>query len=251
METERGRSKRRRTSSRSRSRSRSYSRASLYKPKGYLTPGFRKPIRLYPDSTIRLPDGRFPASINTVMNHVTNVNHTNTGGALATYVFRANSLYDPNETGGGHQPYLFDQYMALYTTYVVYGAYFEITFSSATTAPIFCVLTPSLSNAASTSSVTDAEKGESVSGILNQAGSQPGPLVLKKYVDIGRAFGSTKGQILFDIAWQGTSTGNPSTLAYLKATTRPVDASTTALVYMNVKIKYYVTFRQRIEQTQS
>lgn len=35
-------------------------------------------------------------------------------GSLASYVFRANSCYDPNLTGIGHQPRGFDQLMALY-----------------------------------------------------------------------------------------------------------------------------------------
>lgn len=44
------------------------------------------------------------------------------GGTIATYVFRANSLFDPNYTASGHQPMTFDQVSAFYNHYVVTGA---------------------------------------------------------------------------------------------------------------------------------
>lgn len=42
-------------------------------------------------------------------------------------VFRANGMYDPDTALGGHQPYGFDQLMALYNRYVVLGAKITIT----------------------------------------------------------------------------------------------------------------------------
>lgn len=38
------------------------------------------------------------------------------------HVFRANSLYDPDKTGGGHQPYGFDQLCLMFNHFVVVGA---------------------------------------------------------------------------------------------------------------------------------
>lgn len=40
-------------------------------------------------------------------------------GTSSTYVWRMNSLFDPDFTGGGHQPYMFDQISSLYTYYNV------------------------------------------------------------------------------------------------------------------------------------
>lgn len=48
-------------------------------------------------------------------------------GVAGTYTFSANGLYDPNISGTGHQPYGFDQLMALYNHYTVLGARIKIT----------------------------------------------------------------------------------------------------------------------------
>lgn len=46
--------------------------------------------------------------------------------SLASYVFRANSCYDPNYTGTGHQPRGFDQLMALYDHGTVIGSKMDV-----------------------------------------------------------------------------------------------------------------------------
>ena len=43
----------------------------------------------------------------------------NGGASYTVKYFCANGMYDPNVTGTGHQPLLFDQYMALYHKYAV------------------------------------------------------------------------------------------------------------------------------------
>lgn len=47
-------------------------------------------------------------------------------GVAGTYVFSANGLYDPNVSGTGHQPYGFDQLMALYNHYYTTGARIKV-----------------------------------------------------------------------------------------------------------------------------
>lgn len=53
---------------------------------------------------------------------------TATPNAGNEYVFRLNSLFDPNQTGTGHQPYLFDQMMNVYRRYRVYRCQVRLTF---------------------------------------------------------------------------------------------------------------------------
>lgn len=49
-----------------------------------------------------------------------------TGGVPNDYQFRLNSLFDPDFTGTGHQPYGFDQLTAIYSRYRVYAVTFDI-----------------------------------------------------------------------------------------------------------------------------
>ena len=50
-------------------------------------------------------------------------------GSVASYVFRANGLYDPNYTGAGHQPYGFDQWMTYYNQFTVLGSKMKAIFT--------------------------------------------------------------------------------------------------------------------------
>lgn len=53
--------------------------------------------------------------------------------AVATYVFRANSLFDPNFTGVGHQPMGFDEWMARYARYAVISSTLTMRYVTETT----------------------------------------------------------------------------------------------------------------------
>ncbi|QBX89277.1 capsid protein [Apis mellifera virus-8] len=52
-------------------------------------------------------------------------------GIPSGYTFRANSMFDPNFTGTGHQPLYFDQYANLYNHYTVIGSKITFTFAAA------------------------------------------------------------------------------------------------------------------------
>jgi hypothetical protein len=47
---------------------------------------------------------------------------TSTSGAFSTHVYKANDVYDPDYSGGGHQPMGFDQWALLYNHYIVLGS---------------------------------------------------------------------------------------------------------------------------------
>lgn len=54
-------------------------------------------------------------------------------GAIVTHSFRTNSLFDPDYTAGGHQPYQFDQLTGIYGAYIVYGMAYDLTFNDPST----------------------------------------------------------------------------------------------------------------------
>lgn len=63
-----------------------------------------------------------------------NLNNTLAGQA-AYWQFRANSIFDPDITGSGHQPLSHDQWALFYNHYVVKGCKIVVTFRSNTNIP--------------------------------------------------------------------------------------------------------------------
>lgn len=81
----------------------------------------------------------FPLRMNAKLTYGVNVS-IGTPGGLPTankYRFRLNSIYDPDVTGTGHQPYQMDQLTAIYTKYLVKACYVDITFSNPSVAGLW------------------------------------------------------------------------------------------------------------------
>lgn len=97
-----------------------------YKPK-------RKPKRRmrrkYPNYAPG-PGQPFPNRYKANFRYVENVSLDPTAGSMAYNTWSANSLYDPNTTGAGHQPMGFDQIAPLYNRYIVTGCKLTATFES-------------------------------------------------------------------------------------------------------------------------
>ena len=68
------------------------------------------------------PIGGFPKSMMTRLKYVQNISLDPTAGVGAIQVFRANSVYDPDMTGTGHQPSNFDKLATIYDRYTVVGS---------------------------------------------------------------------------------------------------------------------------------
>ncbi len=69
------------------------------------------------------PQGTLPESALVTLNYWEQVQFVSTGtlGSFSptSYIFRLTGLYDPNQTGVGHQPYYFDQWCTFYDRYRV------------------------------------------------------------------------------------------------------------------------------------
>ncbi len=62
-----------------------------------------------------------------------------TAGSVNTatgYTFRLSSLYDPDYTGAGHQPYMFDQLTPIYNKYIVEKVEYKVRFRQVASSPI-------------------------------------------------------------------------------------------------------------------
>ena len=72
----------------------------------------------------------FPNSILTKLRYCDQLSMTSTTGAVAGWVFGANSIQDPDISGIGHQPMYRDNYAAIYDHYVVTGSKITVTMTN-------------------------------------------------------------------------------------------------------------------------
>lgn len=69
----------------------------------------------------------FPKERTVRLRYCQSVELSSTTGVLTAHWFRANSLFDPDYSGTGHQPLLFDQYALMYNHYQVLGSKIQVT----------------------------------------------------------------------------------------------------------------------------
>jgi hypothetical protein len=145
---------------------------------------------------------------------------TSTAGAIATYFFSANGLFDPNITGTGHQPLGFDTMMTYYEQYTVLSAKISVTFlnngtnairaavaiTPDTTAPVIGDI---VENGLMRMTALDAP------GYSTGAGAGIRIKRLNLNCDVAAYFGrKTAREMLNDSTLQGTVAANPSEQVY-------------------------------------
>lgn len=232
------------------SRSRSYSRT---KRGRYSTSVYRDSAKdsSSPFSTdiIRFRTNSFPKAMTMPMTYVEEVVLTCTSGGYANYQYKVTSLYDPNSTGGGHQPYLFDTLMQLYNVYIVYGVKVKLTLSAVTpNVPTKVAFQTDIAATAPTSLTLIEEQPDSRCEIINGSINN---VVMEKYYDIAKLWGISKDTLLSDSVYQGTNGTNPAAPVYLTILAKPISSTTTTYIQGNLKLKQYAYFKQIIPQEES
>lgn len=127
------------------------------------------------------------------------------GSLQPIYRMNLNSLYDPDQTGTGHQPYGFDQMAALFNRYRVYGVSYKVQgyqFNN----PIRFGCVASNDSAAPTNLATLIEYPRSKSAIQVNGGSTAS---ITGYVSLPSLTGRTKAQYMADDRYQAQNNTNP------------------------------------------
>jgi hypothetical protein len=167
------------------------------------------------------------------------------GGTADNYVFSANGVYDPNITGGGHQPAGFDQYMALYEKFTVTKSTIKCVFSNTdqqnTGHAIIGIINRDL-NLALTDPRVYIENGACKWEVLNIRGTGTGVKTITQAMNIAD-FATNK--IMDDDTFSGSDAANPAENLYYYVFAAPADASTDlGSINCVVEISYEVYFRQ-------
>jgi len=156
----------------------------------------------------------FPVRTVKRLRYSTFVPLSSASGAVTSYVFSANGLFDPDITSTGHQPMGFDQMMLFYNHYCTTWAKMTIVCNSASATPCQVVLRQDA--AATPLTVIDRilEMGGNVYTHLDIAGSTNAQKELSLIVNIPKLQGITNEVALADASLRGDSANNPVEQTY-------------------------------------
>lgn len=163
--------------------------------------------------------------------------------------YNLNSVYDPDETGGGHQCYGFDTMATIYSRYKVTGCKVEITFNDPTIdamAIAYQLTNPSTASEtiASLSPYQVQERQMGGTFTINNTGSQE----RKKrfYVPMWKASGLTKLQFDADPDnYTAGVGGDPGSKIQFQVACADIRGGSSGSVMYEIRLTYDVMFYQR------
>jgi len=208
--------------------------------------------RLAPLINRGVPSG-MPTQRTASLRYVTKIELTPVLGALRDYIFRANSLFDPDQTGAGHQPMGRDTWATLYNHYVVLGSKITIEASQqeasgsvSNIAAVGVYLNDSIT-IAYTDMTEYAEARRGQYKLVNSRQTKPAKL--------SNSFSAKNFFNITDVKDNKSEIGalvgfNPTEAAYYHVWGQTMDSSTTVITYI-VTIDYIVSFSEPKSLAQS
>jgi len=198
-----------------------------------------KPSRFLNNVTLGLG---FPKMLKMTHKYCEQIQLTSTAGVIQNYFFRANGMYDPNQTGTGHQPYLFDQVGSLYNHYCVIGSKATVTFANIGTADAAfqCGVYINDDNSNSYSALTFANEVQT--GKMRQvcAVNQTPVTIVQKW-SAKKYFGRNP---IDDPELQGTPGSDPTELSYYNLMLQANTASNSVTCSVTVIIEYIAVWKE-------
>lgn len=170
-------------------------------------------------------------------------------GGPATYVFNMNSIFDPDRTGIGHQPYGHDTFQTLYNRYRVIKCSYNISAIDTNGKYIQFGVIPSNESLSFTSISQAAENPRF--RYMTQA-PNAGLKVLKGTAYLPSIVGRNKFQYMADDRYQAQFSNNPGELALLTLYAQTLSgASDNMSIAFNVTLTYTVELFDLINLPQS
>jgi len=170
-------------------------------------------------------------------------------GAKQDYFYIANGMYDPNQTGTGHQPMGFDQMMLFYEQFIVVRAKILVQFLNTGQSPAFVGVYLSPDSVASTDVNKAVENGlikiKLIDDVAASGGTGEKSCRMELDVDVAKYFGRKSEQdCLDDSTLTGNSTADPSEGVYFALTSWGFPQGNSTTVYAAVTIAYDAWFTE-------
>lgn len=166
---------------------------------------------------------------------------------LATQIFNLTSMYDPDHTGIGHQPYYYDQMAALYSKYTVIGVAYDIRVNCGSN-QILCGVKAQRDTTALSSISDVCERPGAKWALLNGAGT---PKRFKGYFSLSRLFGVSKKAIMDDGDYSAAVGASPAKAYYLNISAQHPDGTSSSAYQYTLTLTFYTRWSERTRQQQS
>lgn len=164
-------------------------------------------------------------------------------GSTATYSFRCNNIADPNWTGGGHQPYYYDQMTGVYNHYTVIGSKITLNIAhaaSSNTNSTVCVYVNDDSSVGPTlNSLVETQKAK----YLIMPTAQMDPRRLTNTWSMKKQFGSSAGATI-NPAVSGTTASAPTEESLYSICVFPQNLTSNQTYNCQVMISYIVIWSE-------
>lgn len=170
--------------------------------------------------------------------YTTNVTFNVVAG-VASYLFNCNGMFDPDQTGAGHQPLYFDQIMAMYDHYTVLRSKIKIVAAPVSTITNGVLLAMYIDD--DTSTTSDAiQASERIESVWKYGTPATGNCDWTLWLtwDAKKTFG---GDVLDNTALSGTASANPTEIqVYAVKMYDPGLANSNG--FLQAEIEFYACF---------
>jgi hypothetical protein len=190
--------------------------------------------------------GGFEDRKRVTLRYTETVTLTSTSGALATYVFRGNGPYDPNQSGTGAQPNNWDDYALQYYNQHTLGSriYIQGAINTNTNIGVRMVLSPRINSAAV--SCDDSLSEPYAKGMTFNTYNTGNTLA--SAMSSMRRFGLTQQQLVGSDSHGSLTSAVPSDQWYWVIAMESSDKSTTVASNITVTVDYDILFHERLDQ---
>lgn len=192
----------------------------------------------------------FPKKVMATLKYSETLQLYSTTGALSKYFYNMNGLYDTNQTGGGHAPMYWNQFITIWRHYTVIGAKMTVKFLpiESNTMPIRAVLTLSDDATMAPTTIDGIEEQTQSKGTIISSGGNSPLTVLTLNWSAKKTFG---GSVLGNDQLQGSSTSNPVELSTGCISIQSADGITSTTCIAVVNIEYITIFDELFDHVQS
>jgi len=164
-------------------------------------------------------------------------------------VWNINSVFDPDQTGVGHQPRYYDQLAALYNRYRVLSCTIDLSVRQRTTHGISVLVIPNNSVTALTPSTVPAELRRS--GVCKITSANQPPVVYRTKFEPWAITGVSKMQYMTDDRFQAAVGANPTEAICAHQYIEAIDGSTAVDYEFIAQLVYEVEFFDAIDPSLS